>query len=75
MSPTEIKAKRRMIADSVRLTYGSREDPRSAHAHLSPEMVRDAHLAAAARLLLAQDGAKYAPAIEFLNALLPPETP
>lgn len=68
-SPAQVQQWRKLVAERCAATYGNPKTESSAWAHMSNDQRSDARLAAAARILTAQDGEKYAPAIALLEAL------
>lgn len=59
----------KLLNEALESRYGESWDPRSAWAHMGEAQREDARLAAAARILLAQDLDKYAPAIALVEGL------
>lgn len=69
-SPTQAAHWRKLAAERCATIYGDPKVESSAWAHMSADQREDARLAAAARILQAQDGEKYAPAIALLDACM-----
>lgn len=67
-SPTQTAHWRKLVAARCATIYGNPKVESSAWAHMSTDQREDARLAAAARILQAQDGEKYAAAIALLDA-------
>lgn len=67
-SPTQAAHWRKLVDERCATTYGDPKVESSAWAHMSATQREDARLAAAARILQAQDGEKYAAAIALLDA-------
>ena len=69
-SPAQTAHWRKLVAERCATAYGDPKVESSAWAHMSADQRLDARLAAAARILQAQDGEKYAAAIALLDACM-----